>query len=344
MTNRGHHFTMIPDTILSLIFENLTIDEILQKTTTCKQFNLVKIYSATLTLSEKSINHIFQIIKRIKNNYIERIIVKNIANLRDKHVQQLAQLHRIEEFTAYAVSTIDAGISGVGLESICNDFKNLKRLSLSYVTFGQDWINPLKLNYLESFELSNSHVKRNIFKNMFNLRELYLNRRTYVNDYWMDIAKLPNIEKLDISHCRIKNEQFVHITNMCKLIYLNIAYCDNQNGLTDEGFKNIIKLQELRELTMTLSCGFTSQSIITLTGLNQLHKLNITDCDLNDDKFLYITNLIGTNIIGLQELTITSRNKISNNTLYCAKNIFPIIKVTDNIFFGNLYNSVILKR
>lgn len=240
MINKNNIFDMIPNTILLLIFENLPVIDFLGVITiTCKRFNPIKKYFSTLSLSERCMNYIPQILNRIENNCIKRININNIVKMRDLHVQQLAHLQHIETFIAKTHIDDEAGITGNGLKIIGNNFKCLKHLSL-YCVFTNSydinddncWLDLLNLELLESLDLTDCGVNNNLFKcmrmRMINLQELCLKGCCDISDQnWMDIAKLQNIEKLNIKYCPIKNEQFVHITNnMRKLVSFNIAYCD----------------------------------------------------------------------------------------------------------------------
>lgn len=324
-------FDTIPDTILSLIFENLTLDELLQKAliTTCKQFKSVKLNIVTLLLHKNNINHIPQILNHINNKCIKEIIVEDSIKMCNIHMQQLVHLHHIESFITKNTHRVITNT--VKLEIIGDNFKKLKHLSLCGIYPNKasvnDWMHLLKLDFLESLELDFCVVNKNIFKrmqtlNMINLRELRLICcGLHCDHYWMDIAKLHNIEKLDIGGCNIKNEQFAYILNMHKLVYLNIAHCGRIFNLTDKDFENIINLQNLRELTLTVRHGFTDQSMKCLTNLKQLRKLNILDgSNLTDLGLLYIAD-----IVGLQELTILRCNTITNNALDHVAKFVPKI-------------------
>lgn len=296
MTNNARYFDTIPDTILSLIFENLNVDDFLHNITTCKQFKSAKMYTTTLLLYEKYINHIPQILNHIENNRIKRIIIS--CSMSNIHMQQLAHLQHVEVFIAKS-DRMKSFLFNNKLNIICNNFKKLTCLSLNNIfVMGNGWANLFKLN----------------------LRELYLIKCYLIHDcHWIDAVTLQNIEKLDISYSAISNEQFACITNMHNIVCLNIAECDRYWQLTDKDFENIINLQNLQELTMTLRCGFTNQSMKYLTNLKQLHKLNIRACTtLTDIGLLHVAD-----IVGLQELTIVSCDIITQNVLNHMAKIIP---------------------
>lgn len=306
MANNKHYFNTIrfvclsqqPDAILSIIYENLSIEELLQQLIVCKRFNSMKYYFRTLLLSEKCINHIPHILNHIRNDCITQIFIKHFPKMDDNHLQQLAHLQHIDTFVA-GNNFKELGFyyrSKIGPKNICKYFKNLKRLSLDKILIHRehDYVRPDLSGFesLEFLKLNNCSLNGYSFKYMINLRELCM--KVHMEYDWCEnIAKIQNIQKIDISDCYVSSTQLMCITNV----------------------------QKLQELTLDVDSYLLDQNMKYLTNLKQLRKLNILNgVKLTDDGLLHITN-----IVGLQELTLASCNKISDDALKHAMSCIPKI-------------------
>lgn len=322
-------FNMIPDPILTLILGYMTFRELFQNMTVCKRFKSIKKIFVTLSLPNNCLDHISYILNNIENTHINHIIVDDIVKMRNKHLNQLEHLQNIETLICIDKDNKDdeAGISDVGLKIIGNNFRKLKKLTLEgvFTRQGYDWSDLLKLHHIESLSLIWCGINSNIFANMNaqmrNIRILHLvGFGQCVGDNWYSVATLQNIEDLDISNCYIKNVEFAYITNeLRKIVRLNIAYCDT--SLTEDCFINIVNMQKLKELILTISIdktytkyNFSNNCMKCLeNNSTQLKKLNI----INGSKLTSDGLLHATNIVGLQELTIDfySGETITDNTL-----------------------------
>lgn len=320
MPNEVQFFNIIPNDIFSLIIDNLTIHELLQRSSVCKRFNSFKFNLTTLTLSDNCIKHFSNILNRVKNNCIQQTIIDNLSKMTHNHIRQLAQLHHIKTLIVRQTILNNSNETKIRFNMICENYKDIKHLSLSgmYIRCNDDWMNLLKLKSLEILKLNFCHFNSDIFKHMINLRELSVKGSLDPN-FWDNVVNLQNIEKLDIMDCYMSSEQFVRITNLRKLKCLNIASC--AYIIRDKDFENIINLQELQEFTICVDYELTNQNLIHLTKLNKLRKLNICGGDhLTDDGLLHITN-----ITSLQELTLNSCPNISSNALMRAAFRIPKI-------------------
>jgi len=130
--------------------------------------------------------------------------------------------------------------------------------------------------------------------------------RTWVDDTeLLDLARLPKLERLDLSHTRITDEGLLHLKSATEIKDLNLYYAEQ---ITDQGMNAIKEWKKLKRLNVrgTRISDGTLAIVGTMTGLESLDisYTEITDNGL--DALVPLTRL--------RELSI-GRSKLSSNAL-----------------------------
>jgi Leucine-rich repeat (LRR) protein len=128
-------------------------------------------------------------------------------------------------------------------------------------------------------------------------------RGSWINDLEMlEVAELPDIERLDLSHTRITDEGLLRLKPARKITDLNLFYAES---ITDQGLTAIRDWKQLRRLNLrgTRISDGTLEVIGRLTGLEAL---DIAHTSVTDNGLDYLITLVN-----LKELAL-GRGRLSN--------------------------------
>src|SRR5262245_15064513 len=131
-------------------------------------------------------------------------------------------------------------------------------------------------------------------------------RGSWINDVEMiDLARLPSLEQLDLSHTRITDEGMLRLKPAPRIADLNLYYAE---WITDQGMMAIRDWKRLKRLNLrgTRISDGTLQIVSKMTGLEALDIANTQVTDNGLDYLLALTSL--------RELAI-GRSRLSDNAL-----------------------------
>jgi Leucine-rich repeat (LRR) protein len=130
--------------------------------------------------------------------------------------------------------------------------------------------------------------------------------RTWVGDTeLLDLARLPKLTSLDLSHTRITDEGLLHLKSVTQIQDLNLYYAEQ---ITDQGMTAIKGWKNLKRLNVrgTRISDGTLAIVGTLTGLESLDVAYTQITDNGLDALVPLTQL--------RELSL-GRSKLSDNAL-----------------------------
>jgi len=116
-------------------------------------------------------------------------------------------------------------------------------------------------------------------------------RGAWVNDVeLMDLANLPHLEQLDLSHTRITDEGMLHLKSAAGIRELNLYYAEL---ITDQGMSAIRNWKMLKRLNLrgTRVANGTLEIVSRLTQLEALDIANTQVTDNGMDQLIALTNL-----------------------------------------------------
>ena len=131
-------------------------------------------------------------------------------------------------------------------------------------------------------------------------------RGTWISDVeMMELAKLPDLERLDLSHTRISDEGMLNLKPAPKIKELKLFYSE---WITDQGMTAIKEWKHLNRLDLrgTRISDGTLELVSHLTGIEAL---DIAQTEVTD---LGLENLI--TLVNLKELAV-GRGRLSNSGL-----------------------------
>jgi len=131
-------------------------------------------------------------------------------------------------------------------------------------------------------------------------------RGSWINDTEMiELARLPYLERLDLSHTRISDEGMLHLKTAPRISDLNLYYSE---WLTDQGLTAIRNWKHLKRLNVrgTRISDGTLEIVSKFAGLEALDIANTQVTDNGLDYLITLTNL--------KELGI-GRSRLSENAL-----------------------------
>ena len=133
-----------------------------------------------------------------------------------------------------------------------------------------------------------------------NLRGSWIN-----DDDMLDVARLPHLQRLDLSHTRISDDGMLHLKSARNITDLNLFYSE---WLTDQGLTAIRDWKQLKRLNLrgTRISDGTLAIVSKLTGLEALDIANTQVSDNGLDYLITLTNL--------KELSI-GRSRLSESAL-----------------------------
>jgi len=131
-------------------------------------------------------------------------------------------------------------------------------------------------------------------------------RGTWVNDVEMiDIARLPKLQRLDLSHTRITDEGMLHLKPANQIEDLNLYYAE---WVTDQGMTAIKNWKKLKRLDVR-GTRISNGTLDIVSHMPELEALDISNSQITDngmDMLITLTNLkelsLGQGRVGTGEL------------------------------------------
>lgn len=121
-------------------------------------------------------------------------------------------------------------------------------------------------------------------------------RGSWVTDVDMlDLARLPDLERLDLSHTRITDEGLMNLKSAPKIRELKLFYAE---WITDQGMRAIRDWKHLRKLDLR-GTRISDGTLEIVSNLNTLEALDVSHTEMTD---LGLENLI--TLDNLKELTL----------------------------------------
>ena len=116
-------------------------------------------------------------------------------------------------------------------------------------------------------------------------------RGTWVDDMEMiDIARLPKLQRLDLSHTRITDEGMLHLKPASQIEDLNLYYAE---WVTDQGMTAIRNWKKLKRLDVR-GTRISNGTLEIVSHMPQLEALDISNTQITDngmDLLITLTNL-----------------------------------------------------
>jgi Leucine-rich repeat (LRR) protein len=144
-------------------------------------------------------------------------------------------------------------------------------------------------------------------------------RGTWVTDAEMlDLARLPQLQRLDLSHTRITDDGLLYLKPLKQVQDLNLLYAEQ---ITDQGMAAVKEWKNLKRLNLRGTRIFDG-TLAILSGLTQLESLDIAYTQVTDnglDALVPLTHL--------KELSI-GRSKVGNNALELLR-LLPTLEYLD---------------
>lgn len=115
--------------------------------------------------------------------------------------------------------------------------------------------------------------------------------RTWVDDVeLLDLAKLPKLVRLDLSHTRITDDGLLHLQSQTQIQDLNLFYAEQ---ITDQGMSAIKGWKDLRRLNLR-GTRISDGTLAIVGGLTGLESLDIAYTDITEsglDALVALTHL-----------------------------------------------------
>jgi len=116
-------------------------------------------------------------------------------------------------------------------------------------------------------------------------------RGTWVDDFeMMDIARLPKLQRLDLSHTRITDEGMLHLKPASQVEDLNLYYAE---WVTDQGMTAIRNWKKLKRLDVR-GTRISNGTLDIVSHMPQLEALDISNSQITDngmDMLITLTNI-----------------------------------------------------
>ena len=121
-------------------------------------------------------------------------------------------------------------------------------------------------------------------------------RGTWVNDVEMiDLARMPDLERVDLSHTRISDEGMLHLKPAMRIRELNLYYAEQ---ITDQGMAAIRNWKMLRRLNLR-GTRIANGTLEIVSRMPQLEALDIANTQVTDNGMDPLIQMIG-----LKELSL----------------------------------------
>ena len=134
----------------------------------------------------------------------------------------------------------------------------------------------------------------------------------------LDLARLPKLERLDLSHTRITDEGLLHLKPARQIKDLNLYYAEQ---VTDQGITAIREWKHLKCLSLR-GTRISDGSLAIVGGLTQLEALDIAGTQFTDNGLDALVPLTQ-----LKELAI-GRSKLGKNALEVLR-LLPTLEFLD---------------
>jgi len=119
----------------------------------------------------------------------------------------------------------------------------------------------------------------------------------------IDLAKLPHLKKLDLSHTRISDEGMVYLRSAPEITDLNLYYAEQ---ITDQGMSAIKEWKRLKRLNLR-GTRISDGTLEIVSHLPQLEALDIANAPVTDNGLDSLMTLIN-----LKELSVGRRRESDN--------------------------------
>lgn len=119
----------------------------------------------------------------------------------------------------------------------------------------------------------------------------------------IDLAKLPHLEKLDLSHTRISDEGMIFLRSAPAIVDLNLFFAEQ---ITDQGMAAIKDWKHLKRLNLR-GTRISDGTLDIVSHLPQLEALDIANAPVTDNGLDSLVTLIH-----LKELTLGHRRESDN--------------------------------
>jgi len=144
-------------------------------------------------------------------------------------------------------------------------------------------------------------------------------RGSWINDVEMiDLARMPDLERLDLSHTRISDEGMLNLKAAPKIKELKLFYSE---WITDQGMTAIKGWKQLKRLDVR-GTRISDGTLAIVSQLTGLEALDVAHTEVTD---VGLENLI--TLINLRELAV-GRGRLSNNGLVVLR-MLPTLTLLD---------------
>ena len=135
-------------------------------------------------------------------------------------------------------------------------------------------------------------------------------RGSWINDVEMiELARLPDLERLDLSHTRISDEGMLNLKRAPKITELKLFYSE---WITDQGMTAIKQWKHLKRLDLR-GTRISDGTLEIVGGLTSLEALDIAHTEVTD---IGLENL--NTLVNLRELAL-GRGRLSNSGLVALR-------------------------
>ena len=176
--------------------------------------------------------------------------------------------------------------------------------SVMFAAGSREWIEDLggKVEHNEAGDITAVHL-----------------RGTWVTDAeLLDLARLPKLERLDLSHTRISDEGLLYLKPLNQIQDLNLRYAEQ---ITDQGMLAVKDWKNLKRLDLRGTRIFDG-TLAILGGLTGLESLDIAYTQVTDNGLDALVPLTR-----LKELSI-GRSKLGKNALEVLR-LLPTLEYLD---------------
>jgi Leucine-rich repeat (LRR) protein len=144
-------------------------------------------------------------------------------------------------------------------------------------------------------------------------------RGSWINDVeMMELARLPDLERLDLSHTRITDEGMLNLKPAPKISDLKLFYSE---WITDQGMTAIKQWKHLKRLDLR-GTRISDGTLELISGLTGIEALDIAHTEVTD---IGLENLI--TLVNLRELAV-GRGRLSNSGLVALR-MLPTLTFLD---------------
>lgn len=119
----------------------------------------------------------------------------------------------------------------------------------------------------------------------------------------MELARMPKLEQLDLSHTRISDEGMLYLKPAPRITDLNLYYAEQ---ITDQGLNAIKNWKYLKQLNVR-GTRISDGTLEIVSHLTQLEALDIANTQITDNGLDYLMTLVN-----LKELSLGRRRESDN--------------------------------